>query len=126
MLIQNGCYMQNPGYYPDPMYVPLGTQAPLHMDEYYAGVPTTAPSQYQYQTYPQRPTTAGYDCACPAVPPQQSLLHQILTGKGYKNDVLCIGQMIKMETYPDFPSQNCCYSNILHDGFAAYPHMHRY
>lgn len=142
MLIHNNGYLPSTPYYPEQAGYPnYGHPAPVQMDNYYHAMPMTTPTPHLYYTgpeaaYPQRPSCRArmYECSCPEVPPHQSLLRQILTGQGYKNDLLFVGGQgaggVKMEGYPEFctdtPS-SCCYNNIMcshSGGYAQLPSHH--
>ncbi|GFN97137.1 hypothetical protein PoB_002364300 [Plakobranchus ocellatus] len=80
----------------------------------------------------------GFGCPCPPpVPPQQTFLHQILTGQGYKNDFLGFGSnnnnnnsniyssgFVDTSNYftsaPSCAQSSCCFGNaVLPSGFSS-------
>ena len=119
MLIQNGYCVQSNDCYRDPLQVEAGMADSYSGGEFGPSVTNMVPTGY----FPC--PTQTHECGCPTIPAKQSLLCQILTGHGYRNDILCFGQMVKLEMLQDFPLQSCCYSNYaMSDPFNSY--MPRY
>ncbi|KAH9502585.1 hypothetical protein Btru_073851 [Bulinus truncatus] len=120
MLLHNTGY-QNQSYvtYMDQSFYPYHTINPG--EEFYYGMvrtqSMTSIPNYQTGMYPSfetLPSPPVYGCPCPATPPQQSFLHQILTGKGYRNSAVGASKSTPQtpvdNTYSRYPS-SCCFGN---------------
>lgn len=60
-------------------------------------------------------------CTCQQRPVQETFLHQILMGKGYKNDCLYVNRPMKPEIYHDY---TCCYSPVsYHSNYSSFQHQ---
>lgn len=118
--------VNNPGsgtidtYFPDPRStpsIPLSTYT--SEDYHYAArqqyIRWPYNYCYQYET-PYKHLTP--ECSCKKVPPQETFLHQILMGKGYKNDQLFMSRHIKQEVnYYDY---GCCHGYPYSYGYPVY------
>ena len=104
MLTSSGNMQQRTNYYYDPRL--LSDPRPnLHHDNYYRH-----PSGFTH--HPVLPDYVSYSvssagCTCNRPPIQETFLHQILMGKGYKNDCLFVNRAMKPEIFHDY---TCCYS----------------
>lgn len=111
---------QQGGYYPDPqdmMHLPQRTG--VHsMDQYYhsggnlGGVDQSQHVGHYYDPQEDQGLVPDCPCATRPVQVQETFLHQILMGKGYKNDCLYVNRPIKQEMYSDYTDYGCCYSNV--------------
>lgn len=63
-------------------------------------------------------STSSRNCRCEIRPVQETFLHQILTGKGYKNDRLYIMARPVIKQERDYGSYGCCYG---YSGYYGYP-----
>jgi len=113
MLVNNPVTEYVSSYYPDSssnMAAPGCTTSAAEDYHYHQPLTNYYGGPFSYGTYnPYTYTSsATYDvvtrttppnCSCESVPPQQSFLHQILTGQGYKNDKLFVSirPVIKQE-----------------------------
>lgn len=67
---------------------------------------------YSYASSHDRVVVASNrNCSCEIKPPQQSFLHQILTGKGYKNDKLGVLNRPIIKQERDFGDYGYCYGH---------------
>lgn len=121
MLVNNSGTGQQGGYYSDPqgMMHPSQRTHTHHMEHYYhpgggtmGGVDQSQHVSHYYD--PQEDQGGALDCPCRprAIQVQETFLHQILMGKGYKNDCLYVNRPIKQEMYTDYTDYGCCYSNV--------------
>lgn len=67
-------------------------------------------------------TTSARNCRCETTPPQDTFLHQILMGKGYKNDRLYVTPKPIIKQEIDYGSYGCCYSYPVGYGYPVYHH----
>lgn len=104
MLTSSGNMQQPPNYYYDPRLLSDPRQN-FHHENYYR-----YPSGFTH--HPVLPdyvnhSVSSASCTCNRPPVQETFLHQILMGKGYKNDCLYVNRPMKPESYHDY---TCCYS----------------
>jgi len=124
MLVNNSVTGQA-RYYTDPraMLHP-SPRPPLHPHYYdpghsgMDGQSHHASHYYEHQEGP--PVMHPQDCACRNLPVQETFLHQILMGKGYKNDCLYVNRPMKQEVM--WNDYNCCYSSMPYHN--SYHHFH--
>lgn len=118
--------VNNPGsgtidsYFPDPR---LTSGAPVSSvtseDYYYSGYQQHIPWSYNYcYNYRTAHSHFAQECSCKKVPLHETFLHQILMGKGYKNDQLFMSRHIKQEV--DYHNYGCCYGYPYSYGYPMY------
>ena len=118
--------VNNPGsgtidsYFPDPRYTSHTPTCTVTSEDYSsAGQQRSIPWPYQYYYHYEPPQTHSMpECLCKKVPPQETFLHQILMGKGYKNDQMFINTYIKQEV--DYHYYGCCYDYPYGYGYPVY------
>lgn len=118
--------VNNPGsgtidsYFPDPRYT---TNTPTSTvgkeDHYYTSQQRYIPWPYNYcYQYESPHSHTAPECSCKKVPLQETFLHQILMGKGYKNDQLYMSRHIKQEV--DYYDYGCCHGYPYSYGYPVY------
>lgn len=135
MLVNNNGVMQQTDYYGDPQGVvnvpPPRTHMPSHGNrytDYHNNIPQGIHHHHYYgNNYhgyygPRANHSHIQDCPCPHRPVQESFLHQILTGKGYKNDCLYVTRPIKQEYM--YHEYNCCYPPISYSNHYVHQYSH--
>lgn len=135
MLLHNGvCHPQQPYLiYMDHSYYPYHQSLPQSVapcDEFYGMVRTPSipsiPNHHaaMYRGYDSSPSQS-FACPCPPQPPQQSFLHQILTGQGYRNNAFGLynGAHLLESNYQQYSSSSpssCCFGNSVRpSGFSS-------
>lgn len=63
---------------------------------------------------------AARNCRCETLPPQETFLHQILMGKGYKNDRLYVAPRPIIKQERDYGNYGCCYGYPMGYGYPVY------
>lgn len=111
MHIPNPVTMQAPGYYSDSSAVLEQSHATTTSKEYY--ISNLPPSMYYGYSHCHNHQLHNKDftweCSCRVQPVEETFLHQILTGKGYKNDCVSFRQPVKLENFHEY---TCCYANL--------------
>ena len=117
--------VNNPGsgtidsYFPDPRLSSYTPSSSAASEDYYHGGQQHIPWLYNYcYQYRSAHSHSGPKCSCEKVPLQETFLHQILTGKGYKNDQLFMTRHIKQEM--DYHDYGCCYGYQYSYGYPVY------
>lgn len=139
MLLHNGgCYPYQS--YHHSMQTVDGSHYPYHQtlpqpvapkDEYFGLIRTTSVPHHHAAVYPGfEPTPAQNfsSCPCPAVPSNQTFLHQILMGQGYRNSATVQNKSNVLanstSAYSPFSSScalsSCCFGNAVRpSGFSS-------
>lgn len=81
---------------------------------------TYYPTTYSSSVWSDHMTRSQRNCSCESVPPQQSFLHQILTGKGYRNDKLFVSIRPVIKQERDYYNYRTCYGYTMGYGFPVY------
>ncbi|KAI8784363.1 hypothetical protein BgiBS90_013890 [Biomphalaria glabrata] len=130
MLLHNTSYTNQAYFnYMDQTYYPYYPIIPT--EEYYGMVRTSSMSsinnQYtnQYPGVETPPSPPVYGCPCTSTPPQQSFLHQILTGKGYRNSTVGTkaSNSQTLDNSVSRYSSSCCFGNsVKPSGYSSIQH----
>jgi len=136
MLVNNPVSENLASYYSDYAGAPSTSRVPSSTHEAYESyvynqgyVSSAGPFSYgtyfpySYTAEPGHMFAQRRNCACSPVPAQQSFLHQILVGKGYKNDRLCLPARPVIKQERDFGDYRCCYGYgypVMNYGYPVY------
>ena len=119
MLVNNPAGGTIDSYFPDPRYTTSTPTSTVTSEDYVsANQQSYIPWPYNYYQYESPYARTMPKCLCKKVPPQETFLHQILMGKGYKNDQLFINRYIKQEV--DYHDYGCCYGYPYSYGYPVY------
>ncbi|KAL3873066.1 hypothetical protein ACJMK2_036225 [Sinanodonta woodiana] len=126
MLVNNTGSGHIGSYYDPRLMYPPGHSGG-HEDYAYGGFERYTPAGHSiYYPYGHIEMASVRECTCPQVPVENTFLHQILTGKGYKNYCLFVTPPIKQEAPDYLEGYSCCGYSMPSYGFSyhGYPMYH--
>ncbi|KAL4238276.1 hypothetical protein ACF0H5_002988 [Mactra antiquata] len=131
MLVNNPVTENMASYYPESMYSSqIASTSISQIEEYPYSYqenmgPFSSGTYYPYSySSMDHMKVPSRNCRCEVVPVQDSFLHQILMGKGYKNDRLFVAPRPIIKQERDFGNYGCCYSYPMNYGYPVYPVYH--
>lgn len=131
MLVNNPVSENMASYYPESMYSSQTATNSSSNNEEYPYLYQDSMGPFSYGTYypysystPDQSKASIRNCRCEVVPVQDSFLHKILMGKGYKNDKMFFAPRPIIKQERDFGNYGCCYSYPMNYGYPVYPMYH--
>lgn len=127
MLVNNPVSENMASYYPESSSgTHASTSTTSHCEDYpYIYQENMGPFSYgTYNPYMyssvDHVVTAPRNCRCETTPAQDTFLHQILMGKGYKNDRLYVTPKPVIKQEVDYGSYGCCYGYPMRYNYPMY------